>query len=243
MKLICLNTWGGVVKDGLHGFITKQAADTDIFCFQEVFDNAHVSTLGDIDKDLYTTIAKLLPEHKGYYAPFQHDDEGLAIFIKPHIKINETNNVFVYRKLNAMANEDRTTLGRNIQYVQFTKNDQDYTVINFHGLWNGVGKTDTPERLNQSRNIREFIETRAKGRVVLVGDFNLEPDTESIDILEKGMRNLIKEYGITSTRSHYHKWPNRLADYAIVSQDLQVVRFEVLQVTASDHLPLILEFD
>ena len=243
MKLICLNTEGGIVKDGLRDFITKQAAATDIFCFQEIFDNAvNARVLGDIDINLYTTITKLLPGHKGYYAPSQDDDEGLAMFVKSHIKLNEIDDVFVHRYRNAMENEDRKTLGRNMQYVQFTENDQDYTVINFHGLWNGAGKTDTPDRLNQSRKIQEFIATKAKGKVILVGDFNLEPNSESIAILEKGMRNLIKENEITSTRSHYHKWPNKFADYAIVSNDLQVIRFEVLQDMVSDHLPLLLEF-
>jgi endonuclease/exonuclease/phosphatase family metal-dependent hydrolase len=245
MKLICLNTWGGKVKDELHDFISKKAADTDIFCFQEVFDNALIARagkLGNIDKNLYTIITKLLPGHNGYYAPSQDDDEGLAIFVKPHIKINEVDNVFVHRYRNAMESEDRTTLGRNIQYIQFSENDQEYTVINFHGLWNGAGKTDGPDRLNQSQKIREFIETKAKGKVILVGDFNLEPNTESVAILEKGMHDLIKEYGITSTRSHYHKWPSKFADYAIVSNDLHVIRFEVLQDPVSDHLPLLLEF-
>jgi endonuclease/exonuclease/phosphatase family metal-dependent hydrolase len=242
MKLICLNTAGGFVRNGLHDFITRQAADTDIFCFQEIFDNAHVTTLGDIDQNLYITITKLLPGHKGYYAPSQDNDEGIAIFVKSHIKLNEVGDVFVHRYLNAMEDENRKTLGRNMQYIQFTENDQEYTVINFHGLWNGEGKTDTHDRLNQSRKIKEFVKTRAKGKVILVGDFNLEPNTEGLAILEKDTCNLITKNGITSTRSHYHKWPNRFADYALVSNDVHVIRFEVLQDQVSDHLPLLLEF-
>jgi endonuclease/exonuclease/phosphatase family metal-dependent hydrolase len=245
VKLISLNTWGGIVKDELHDFITKQAVDTDIFCFQEIFDNAvnaRIDVLGDIDINLYETITKLLPDHKGYHAPSQDDDEGLAIFVKPHIKLNDVGDVFVHRYRNAMENDDGTTIGRNIQYAQFAENDQDYTVINFHGLWNGGGKTDSPDRLNQSKKIKEFIETKAKGKVILVGDFNLEPNTESVAILEKGMRNLIKESGVTSTRSHHYTKPVKFADYAIVSNDLDVERFEVLQDPVSDHLPLLLEF-
>jgi endonuclease/exonuclease/phosphatase family metal-dependent hydrolase len=242
MKLICLNTAGGFVRNELRGFITKHAADTDIFCFQEIFDNAHVHTLGDIDQNLYTTITKLLPDHKGYYAPSQDNDEGIAIFIKPSIKLNEVGDVFVHRYLNAMEGEDRRTLGRNLQYIQFAENNQVYTIINVHGLWNGAGKTDTSDRLEQSQKIRDFIVTRATSKVILIGDLNLGPDTKSLAILEENMRNLIKENGITSTRSHYHKWSNKFADYALVSNDVQVIRFEVLQDQVSDHLPLLLEF-
>lgn len=246
MRLISLNTWGGIVKDKLHNFIKEQAADTDIFCFQEIFDNAEnarIDVLGDIDINLYETLVKLLPNHKAYYAPSQDDDEGLAIFVKPHISINEVGDVFVHRNRNAMVDDDGTTIGRNIQFIQFTDNSQDYTVINFHGLWNGGGKIDSPDRLNQSRKIREFIDKQTKGKIVLVGDFNLEPNTESVAILEKDMRNLIKEKGITSTRSHHYTKPVKFADYAIVSNDIIVEKFEVLQDPVSDHLPLLLEFN
>lgn len=242
MKLICLNTGGGFVEKALHDFIIKHAADIDIFCFQEVFYKAHVYSLGDIDQNLYTTISNLLPGHKGYYAPSQDNDEGIAIFVKDSLKLDETGDVFVYRHHNAMEVENRKTLGRNIQYIQFMQNNQEYTVVNFHGLWNGAGKTDSPDRLIQSWNIRGFIETKAKGKVILAGDFNLEPATESMTIIEKGMRNLIKENGITSTRSHLYKWENRFADYVIVSNDVMVARFEVLQDQVSDHLPMFLDF-
>ncbi len=57
------------------------------------------------------------------------------------------------------------------------------------------------------------------------------------------MRNLIKEHGITSTRSHHYTKPVKFADYAIVSKDLDVIKFEVLQDPVSDHLPLLLEFN
>lgn len=245
MKLISLNTWGGMLKDELRNFMLEQAADTDIFCLQEIFHNAvnARNVLGDIDINLYDTLTKLLSGYKGFYAPSQVDDEGLAFFVKPHINIEEVGDVFVHRYLNAMEGEDGKTIGRNIQFLKFNNDGQDYTVINFHGLWNGGGKTDSPDRLEQSRKIREFIDTRTIGKVILIGDFNLEPNTESVNILEKGMRNLITEYGVTSTRSHHYAKPVKFADYAIVSNELNVERFEVLQDPVSDHLPLLLEFN
>lgn len=244
MKLISLNTWGGILKDELREFMLAQSADTDIFCLQEIFHNAVNAreVLGNIDINLYDTLTKLLPDHKGFYAPSQVDDEGLAIFVKPHINIDEVGDLFVHRYLNAMENEDGRTIGRNIQFLKFNDNGQDYTVINFHGLWNGGGKTDSPDRIEQSKKIRDFIDIQATGKVVLIGDFNLEPDTESVAILENGMRNLITEYEITSTRSHHYTKPVKFADYAIVSNSLNVDEFEVLQDAVSDHLPLLLKF-
>lgn len=117
------------------------------------------------------------------------------------------------------------------------------TLINFHGLWNGHGKLDTEDRLKQSLKVRKFLDGLNAKRSVLMGDFNLLPDTESLAILEKGMKNLIKDYGITSTRSHYYKKEIKFADYALVSPDINIKKFEVLQDTVSDHLPLLLEFN
>lgn len=244
MKLISLNTWGGILKRDLEVFIKEQAKDTDIFCFQEVFDNAVNArkVLGDIDINLYGTLVSWLPGYESFYAPSQTDDEGLAIFIKPNIKPHAVGDIFVHRYLDAMESDDGKTIGRNIQYLQFTNEGQDYTIINFHGLWNGGGKGDSEDRLNQSRNIRKFIDGLETQHVILIGDYNLEPDTESIAILAKGMRNLITEYGITSTRSHYYSKPVKFADYAIVSPEVKIEKFAVLQYPVSDHLPLLLEF-
>jgi len=69
------------------------------------------------------------------------------------------------------------------------------------------------------------------------------PDTESMAILETSMRNLIKENWVDSTRSHLHKGETKFADYVMVSPGVKIERFEVMQDTVSDHLPLFLEFN
>ena len=61
-------------------------------------------------------------------------------------------------------------------------------------------------------------------------------------ILEEGMRNLVKETDVTSTRSHYYTKPEKFADYILVSPDITVVDFNVLPDVISDHLSLVLEF-
>lgn len=142
-----------------------------------------------------------------------------------------------------MSNDDRRNLGRNIQYLTITHENEVYTIANFHGLWSGAGKGDTDERIAQSKSIRRIIETDFKGKIVLVGDFNVNPETESMRIVDGGMINLIKVNNIASTRSSFHKWPNKFADYIIVSKDVRVLDFKVLQENISDHLPISLVFD
>ena len=246
MKLISLNTWGGRLSKELATFLVIHAKNTDIFCFQEVLHDATEApeaAQGQVDINLFTTITNALPDYQGYFAPIQDKYEGLAMFVRRGIAVKDAGDVFVHRHLNAMHDNDGTTVGRTLQYVRFTQDDQEYTVCNFHGLWNSRGKGDTPDRLAQSKKVKDFLQAKAGPNVVLVGDFNLDPDTESMAIIQADMRNLITENNITSTRSHYYKWPNKLADYALVSKSVNVRHFEVLQDVASDDLPLLLEFN
>jgi endonuclease/exonuclease/phosphatase family metal-dependent hydrolase len=81
---------------------------------------------------------------------------------------------------------------------------------------------------------------------VLIGDFNLLPETESVRLLEAGLSNLVIERAIPSTRSRlnpYYGTPQEQphADYAFISPGLRVTGFEVPDVAISDHLPLILD--
>lgn len=243
MQLISLNTWGGQIFEPLQEFLARHAPGTDIFCLQEVFHNAaHPRPeLGPVRPELFREIESILHGHTGFYAPSQVDDEGLAIFVRNGLPVTREGDVFVHRHLNAMEHNDGRTLGRNLQFVEFSIGDDTYTIVNFHGMWVGGGKGDTPERIEQSRKLRAFMDA-APGRRILVGDFNLEPQTESMDILRNGMRDLIDEHGITSTRSHHYTKPVKFADYAIVSPDVVVEEFQVLQDPVSDHLPLFLRF-
>jgi hypothetical protein len=70
------------------------------------------------------------------------------------------------------------------------------------------------------------------------------PDTESLKKLENiGMRNLIKEFNITGTRSSHYAKPERFADYTLVSDGIKVNDFKVLPDEVSDHLAMYLDFE
>ena len=74
-------------------------------------------------------------------------------------------------------------------------------------------------------------------------NFNLLPDTESIKKFERaGLKNLIREYNITSTRTSYYTRPEKHADYAFVSDGIEVKDFKILPDKISDHAPMSLEF-
>ncbi len=118
-------------------------------------------------------------------------------------------------------------------------------VGNYHGIARPGSKLDNDERLAQSHELRRALATHP-GPVVLIGDFNLLPETESIHLLERDFRNLVIERAISTTRSRlnpYYGTPEEQphADYAFVSADVTVVSLEVPDVEVSDHLPLLLD--
>jgi len=242
MKVISLNVWGGAVNKPLLEFLSARK-DVDFFLFQEMHHNATEKTNWDNrgNSNLFEDIKAVLPTHDGYFAPAQDDEYGLAGFIKKDVELVEHGDIFVHRHKDAMNDVDATNLGRNLQYFKIGAG-RPVTLMNFHGLWTGIDKKDTPDRLNQSRRIVEFAQSLT-GNFILAGDFNLMPDTESIQILEgMDVRNLIKEYGITDTRTSYYKKPERFADYTFVTPGIAVNEFKVLPDEVSDHAAMYLDF-
>ena len=158
------------------------------------------------------------------------------------MRIDKHGDVFVFRDRNARK-DDNTSIGRNLEFITFKQNKKKFAVFNFHGLWNGMGKTDTEDRLEQSRKVKEFMKKFNDLEKILCGDFNLLPNTESLAILSEDMKNLVKDFDITSTRSKLYTKPEKFADYILVSPDVSVKKFTVMQDEVSDHLPLLLEFD
>ena len=248
MKLITLNTWGGVLNEPLIDFIKKYSNELDIFCFQEIFDNTTTSRplLGKIQPNLFSDIKNILSDFNGHHTPAQESDVGgLAIFIKKTFIVNKIKNVIIFPELNKTENEnddDYFSMGRNLQCMEFINSEKIYTILNFHGMWVAKGKIDTDKRIEQSEKLKKIFK-ESKGARILCGDFNQIPDTKSMSILNEGNRNLIQEYNINSTRSSFYKKPIRFSDYVIISFEIEVKDFKVLQEEVSDHLPLFLEFN
>ncbi len=271
MKLITLNIWGGQVHKPLLEFIRKHN-DVDIFCFQEVFKSDRNIFHNKIKTNIYADIAKVLTDYNKYFVPtFEgYDIEeavdfelyfGQAIFVKKSIKILSEGDIFVY----GTYGQERTKPVRNGRFLDFPRNlhfvdienpsasirlaqdkgpgqAKETLISNFHGFWTPESKDDTPERLEQSDKIIKFLDSYKSGKI-LCGDFNLNPDTQSMLKLEDGMINLIRKYNIKNTRSSLHTREDKFADYILVSRDIKVLDFKVLQERVSDHLPLFLEFN
>jgi exonuclease III len=257
MKLISLNTWGGGAFDALMAFVKEQSRDTDIFCFQEMYvsdGTVPISRGGHMN--IFNDIAGILPEFEGIFAEAQDDMDpyghvdfkstfGQAIFVNKKLPITSRGSVFINSSRNGMKNNEFENLPMLLQYVRLG----DVTVGNCYGVSVPGHKLDTPRRIEQSERVVKFLNEES-GKKIICGDFNLMPETESVKMIERaGMRNLISEFSITTTRStlNYEKYAEGdrqyFADYTFVSPGVNVKSFEVPQVPVSDHLPMVLEFE
>lgn len=244
MKIISLNIWGGRISTKMLDFF-RNCSDVDIFILQEVFHNAtDITAWHPTDRrEIFKEISEVLVDYNGYFAPVESNEWGLALFVKKQVVVEEVGDIFVHRRKDSMVGKDGSTLGKNIQYLKVGEG-KGITVINFHGLWNGKGKSDTEDRINQSKRIVEFVKNITHD-IILGGDFNLRPDTESLKMLERdlNLRNLISDYNITSTRTSLYPKEEKFADYMLVSPGIKVKDFKVLPDEVSDHSPLYLEFE
>jgi endonuclease/exonuclease/phosphatase (EEP) superfamily protein YafD len=135
---------------------------------------------------------------------------------------------------------------RPLQYCHLLAGRQELVVANFHGTPDPPHKLDTPERIEQSRQILDVL-ADGPPDVILAGDFNLLPEAKSIAMLGHRFRNLVCEFAVPTTRSYLN--PHRgtpqeqkFADYVFVSSGVRIQGFVVPDVLISDHLPLILSF-
>lgn len=252
MRIVSLNTWGGRAgKEGLLNFFKAQS-DVDVFCLQEVWSapyedlEGHVAGGKKIDHSEimvygFQEIAEALPDHDAFFRPHLRENYGLSMLVKKSCAVIEEGEIFVHQYKGYEPEGDVGNHARNIQHITIAGDRELVTVINFHGLWNGQGKGDSEDRFLQSANIVSFLAT-LKNPHLICGDYNLRIDTESLKKLEDaGLRNLIREYGITSTRTSFYTKPEKHADYALVSQGINVHDFKVLPDEVSDQAPLYLE--
>jgi endonuclease/exonuclease/phosphatase family metal-dependent hydrolase len=246
MKIITLNTWNGTVGAATIEFF-KKYSDVDVFLLQEISHNATERTNrgGNGNQQIFADISAVLPNHQGIFSPTVHGEWGLAAFVKKTITIEESGNRFVFRSADAMIGKDWSTIGRTLQYVKMIADGKKYTAVNLHGLWVKDSKSDTEDRIQQSQKVIDFIKP-ISDHIILAGDFNLRPDTESIKMIERdlNLKNLVVEYNIKSTRTPlYTKNAETFADYIFLSPTLEVKEFKVLPDIVSDHAALYVEVE
>jgi endonuclease/exonuclease/phosphatase family metal-dependent hydrolase len=265
VRIICLNGWGGKLHDELAAYI--RAASPDVLCLQEVVHTpaSDKDWLDYRDGDhilpqranFFRDIAEALPDHVAIFCPAAQGDLwdggqvlpsqwGLATFVRKSYPVVSQIQAFVHKTFSPDGYGDHPR-SRNAHAVRLYDFERGWpvSIIHTHGLRDLKGKMDTPERLAQAHKVANLVTSIAEpgDRIVLCGDFNVEPDSETFAILARiGLKDLVIGGGHASTRTSHYKKPGRFADYMLVNDAVAVKRFEIVTAPeVSDHCPLLLE--
>lgn len=265
MRILCLNAWGGKLHAELIAYLAQ--LDADVLCLQEI---VHTPTT---DKDwleyrdgshilpqrpnLFADIAAILPGHTATFCPAAQgvlwdgdsalpSQFGLATFVRSSLSVIGQFQTFVHKTFSPDGYGDHPR-PRNAHAVRLydPAQSQPVTIAHVHGLRDLAGKMDTTERLAQAQRLASLATTVAEpgDRVILCGDFNVEPDSRTFDILRDiGLHDLVTARGFAGTRNAQYSKPGRFADYMLVNDAVTVKSFDVImQPEVSDHCPLLLE--
>lgn len=251
IKFLNLNIWhGGKLFSSVGNFINKESPD--ILALQEVQE-----TSGKTSKKQFKTYSlfkKLLPYNFSFFDPlfsfYQGKlkiDHGNAIFSRYPIKNHK---VYFFDLKYAVVDWDSAHklnrfehFPRNMQWVQLKINNKLLNIFNLHGIWGKDGK-DNSRRLKMSDIIVDKVKNKEK--VILSGDFNMDPNTKTIQNIEKVLKNVFKNKLKSTFNIKYKKDPvfsKIVVDMIFISHDIKIVGKRCPQVDISDHLPLIAVFE
>lgn len=260
LKVISLNLWSTPapveVIDKAEKFLSEQ--QPDLLLLQEVNTPVNQSQLPNISKKFKTlqSLRELFPSFYWNFAPAVCDtrkhegevDSGQLILSK--FPLNKAANIFFdipYGKYNHDATTDFSHFPASVQVVNATINELNVKLLNVHGPVNMNGLEDDTRRLHMRDTLLE--QTKDADRLILCGDFNVRPQTQTIQSLEKELKNVFKDELITTfniKRKNLDKSPgyaDAVVDMMFISDNFTVVSHECPQVDISDHLPLVAQLE
>jgi len=228
-RIIFLNTaFLRVNKDETLKFIDVHKNLTDIFAFQEV------------DQDCRDAVSVKLNSFNLHYSEktgINNEQYFLGIWVNKKYKVISHNDVFGNEKTLPQA-----------QHLEVALDGKIINIINFHGLPKPGDKLDTPERIQASRILINYLQ-KLKGEIIFGGDFNLDPQSKSLLVFEiLGLKNLITKFKITNTRNEvvWRQFPETkqyFSDYIFTTPTVLTSNLQVPYSEMSDHLPMILDWE
>lgn len=242
MKLIQLNIWAGKLQYQIPDFFNQEKPD--IVCMQEVCNlkgssGALFAPLDEIKEASHFAHSFMAPTYSWRY--MQRELEyGNAIL--SHSPLFKPKIVFTHGEYE--DNFDLTIADnyniRNFQHAVIDVSGTELHILNHHGYHIKGTKEGDEETLRQMNIIADYI-GKLSGPIILTGDFNLAPDSDSIAVLSNKLTNLSVKYNLASTYTMFNS-NNVVCDYIFVNDQVTVEQFYASDALVSDHKPLSLEF-
>lgn len=252
MKIIQLNAWLGRLSGPVARFISEQNAD--VVCIQEAYipNKDAIAAIADqynfLDELVRVGNYKYQSFAKNWAMPVAGAEiiEGNVILSRYPITSEHTEHTFgKYHVRNSSADCIANT--RIWQSCSVQANNGIFTVANYQGYLSGIDPMGDGTTLETIKKVIKFIDSLPRPLIVC-GDFNVSPSSDSMKLLSSKLRNLTLENNINTTLSKVHRAPLKdresvACDYILVSDDINVKSFVVSEEVVSDHKALILEFD
>lgn len=246
MKLIQLNTLSGMHANIIARFLQEQ--DADIWHFQEAISSPQgFSSFFDfIQTAIDVTQIKNIffsPQMDMQFAGLKIE-YGNAIFskypfaTKPYAEFTHGKYISDFKPVS-----DPQVNNKLFQHVIISlPSGKEINLINYHG-YNAKGTKKQGNEITEKhcQRIAKYIDDLS-GPKILTGDFNLAPESKSLEPINALLRNLCIENKVETTRNQFAN-SMTVVDYIWVSNDITVNRFEVLPDIVSDHTALLLEFE
>jgi endonuclease/exonuclease/phosphatase family metal-dependent hydrolase len=241
VKLVQLNAWGGRLEHQLTDLLIEEAAD--FVCLQEIISMKGKGALTIPLEKLQTELG--LP--KAFMSPVfsfslmsKHASFGNAILSKLPFAVQQT--IFTNLEYNNDFDIDADDNNvRNLQHVIVNIGDAQLNILNHHGHRIRQHKNGDQQTLLQIIQIADYIKL-LRGPIILAGDFNLAPHSQSLEVLNASLRNLSVEHQLTTTRTQFSA-KKEVCDYIFVSEGITVSNFRASDTLVSDHQALILDFE
>lgn len=129
---------------------------------------------------------------------------------------------------------------RNVLHAEFELDGSPLHIVTHHGHYTPGAKDGDEETMRQCKIIVDYV-SDLQGKVVLTGDFNLEPYSASLEQINKVLRNATIDHGLDTTYVKFGR-PGMVCDYIFTNDGVEVVSFWKSDELVSDHAALLMDF-
>lgn len=252
LKIVSLNLWlGGKLADSLQDFLAQEQAD--LMLLQEAYNGQ-----GQIETRLKTVeqLKAIFPDYNHQFGPIfldQREQEGeiqAGLLILSRLPLSEFRTVHFdvpYGKYQHDLMTDFSQFPAGMQIGAMTLDQRQIKLINVHGPVDLDGTADTKRRLNMRDKILPELDT--KQAIIMSGDFNVRPQTQTIQAIRSQLHSVFDEE-LTTTFNIRRKdlvnspgYQSAVVDMMFVSPEIKILSKSCPKVDVSDHLPLVVKLD
>jgi endonuclease/exonuclease/phosphatase family metal-dependent hydrolase len=226
--------------DNILGLIRQLRPD--VVCLQELTQNSLTNPNRDIP-------AEIAGYGYGYRYEATSGQPDLILGNGIFSKFPLLNHKSVYLTREDPANTDFPQYSRAYLEAELDAGQSKLTVATAHLSYSPEFKF-YPAKQAEADQFLKLVESRAKGKYILTGDFNAMPDSELIKSMDKMLVSAgpgydqptwtTKPFELHGFKADQLKW--RL-DYVYVASDVKVISSKLVETEYSDHLPILTVVD